>query len=73
MNAEKVFDNNKHKSQLAAKLRAWSKKVEHERVERGGETSVVWNLKTTQEEEKEKLAAFEQSDKAQDQTGNTSN
>ena len=63
VNAEKAEGINKHKSQLAAKLKAWSKKVDHERVERGGESSEVWNLKTQQEEEKEKLAAMEPNSK----------
>jgi hypothetical protein len=30
--------------------------VDHERVERGGESSEVWNLKTQQEEQKERVA-----------------
>lgn len=55
-NEEKAQTINKGKSQLAAKLKAWSKKVDHERVERGGEASEVWNLKTQQEEQKERAA-----------------
>ena len=47
MNAERHRASIRARANLPRNyFKAWSKKVDHERVERGGESSEVWNLRT---------------------------
>ena len=51
MQAEVTSNKNYGKEQLKAKLNAWSRKVNYDKLNRGGTDMEVWNLTKKQQEE----------------------